>query len=208
MTIFNKKWLIYANFNEIILLKFWFSYERVSRMWLSFFKRVAYVDIILGVCRDVGVILQVCRACGRHSSSVLHISTSFFKRVAHLNVILHVCRVCGRHSSSVSRIWASFFKCVARVNVILHVCRVYGRHSSSVLRMWMSFLKCVAHVVILDVCRACERHSSRVSHVWTSFFKRVTAEKRLRTAGWNYTRIPSSVWVTVNNELRGMWKEG
>jgi hypothetical protein len=72
------------------------------------------------------------------------------------------------------------------------------RHSSSVSRIWTLFFKFFAYVDgILQGYLVCRRHPSTVSR-WT---------KILRTPGWDCTRVPSSAWMTVNNELRGIWEE-
>ena len=114
--------------------------------------------------------------------------TSFLNCFAYVDVIPQVFRICVRHFSSVSRMWKSFFKCFAYVDVISQVFRLCGRHSSSVARMWTPFLKCFMHVdFILQVCRG----RRKIENYWLRL----------------YTWIMSSVWMTVNNELRGVLKE-
>jgi hypothetical protein len=126
--------------------------------------------------------LQVCRAWGRHYSSVSCMWTSFLKcvvylgsileafpildvliqvcrllwrqswRVSHLDVIIRACLVCGRHSWSKSLISAA---CLNRF--------LFGRHYSSLSRTSTSILTLVPF----------GRHYSSMSRMWRSFLKYV-----------------------------------
>jgi hypothetical protein len=137
----------------------------VSRMRMSLFERVSYVDVILKMCHLFGLHCWSFSHFGRRYSSLLRIWTSILIRVSF-----------GLHYLSVSRIWTSFLKRVAYLgsileafpilafpilDVIIQVCCVFWRQS------WR-----VSHLdVIIRACLVCGRHSWSVSLIWAPFLK-------------------------------------